>query len=106
MRNEGRAAAVRCAIERCCRSLPSALPCAMTETTSTNPPVRSFRGLIVWQRAMELAEESVRLADRLPVRRLRGLRDQIERILITQMSRANQERWLERLRRNGYVKYY
>jgi four helix bundle protein len=28
---------------------------------------------------MELAEESVRFAGRLPVRRLRGLRDQIER---------------------------
>jgi four helix bundle protein len=51
----------------------------MPETTSTNPPVRSFRDLIVWQRAMELAEESVRFADRLPARRLRGLRDQIER---------------------------
>lgn len=34
------------------------------------------------------------------------VRDQIERILITQMSRSAQERWLERLRRNGYVKHY
>jgi peptidyl-prolyl cis-trans isomerase SurA len=34
------------------------------------------------------------------------VRDQIERILIQQMSRASHERWLERLRRNGYVKYY
>jgi peptidyl-prolyl cis-trans isomerase SurA len=34
------------------------------------------------------------------------VRDQIERILIAQMSRTNQERWLERLRRNGYVKHY
>lgn len=34
------------------------------------------------------------------------VRDQIERILIQQMSRASQERWLERLRRNGYVKHY
>ncbi len=34
------------------------------------------------------------------------VRDQIERILVTQMSRASQEHWLERLRRNGYVKYY
>ena len=34
------------------------------------------------------------------------VRDQIERILIAQMSRAGQERWLERLRRNGYVKHY
>ena len=34
------------------------------------------------------------------------VRDQIERILIAQMSRAGQERWLERLWRNGYVKHY
>lgn len=34
------------------------------------------------------------------------VRDQVERVLIQQMSRASQERWLERLRRNGYVKYY
>jgi peptidyl-prolyl cis-trans isomerase SurA len=34
------------------------------------------------------------------------VRDQIERILIQQMARSSQERWLERLRRNGYVKHY
>ena len=34
------------------------------------------------------------------------VRDQIERMLQQQMSRANTERWLERLRRNGYVKHY
>ena len=34
------------------------------------------------------------------------VRDQIERILVSQMSRSGQERWLERLRRNGYVKHY
>jgi len=34
------------------------------------------------------------------------VRDQIERILQTQMTRSGQERWLERLRRNGYVKHY
>ena len=34
------------------------------------------------------------------------VRDQIERILIQQMQRGSQERWLERLRRNGYVKHY
>jgi peptidyl-prolyl cis-trans isomerase SurA len=37
---------------------------------------------------------------------LNEVRDQIERMLIQQMSRVNQERWLERLRRNGYVKHY
>ena len=34
------------------------------------------------------------------------VRDQIERMLISQMTRSSQERWLERLRRNGYVKLY
>ena len=34
------------------------------------------------------------------------VRDQIERILIQQMQRGTQEKWLERLRRNGYVKHY
>lgn len=34
------------------------------------------------------------------------VRDQIERILVAQMSNASRERWLERLRRNGYVKHY
>jgi peptidyl-prolyl cis-trans isomerase SurA len=34
------------------------------------------------------------------------VRDQIERMLVQQMGRSNQERWLERLRRNGYVKHY
>ena len=37
---------------------------------------------------------------------LDDVRDQIERVLVTQMSHAHQERWLERLRRNGYVKHY
>jgi peptidyl-prolyl cis-trans isomerase SurA len=34
------------------------------------------------------------------------VRDQIERMLVTQMAQTGQERWLERLRRNGYVKHY
>lgn len=33
-------------------------------------------------------------------------REQIERILLSNMTRAAEERWLERLRRNGYVKLY
>ena len=37
---------------------------------------------------------------------INDVRDQIERILVSQMSRVGQERWLERLRRNGYVKHY
>jgi len=35
-----------------------------------------------------------------------AVRDQIERILLAQMSREAQDQWLEKLRRNGYVKYY
>ncbi|MBI5380362.1 MAG: peptidylprolyl isomerase [Opitutae bacterium] len=34
------------------------------------------------------------------------VRDQIERILLQQMAHQSQEKWLERLRRNGYVKHY
>ena len=34
------------------------------------------------------------------------VREQIERILIQNMARVSEERWLERLRRNGYVKLY
>ncbi len=34
------------------------------------------------------------------------VRDQIERILVQQYARQAQERWLEKLRRNGYVKHY
>ena len=34
------------------------------------------------------------------------VRDQIERILVQQMARVSQDHWLERLRRNGYVKHY
>ncbi len=34
------------------------------------------------------------------------VRDEIERVLIQQMTRNSQEHWLERLRRNGYVKHY
>ena len=34
------------------------------------------------------------------------VRDQIERILVQQMSRESEDHWLERLRRNGYVKHF
>ncbi|RME69653.1 MAG: peptidylprolyl isomerase [Verrucomicrobia bacterium] len=37
---------------------------------------------------------------------LEEVRDQIERILVSQMARQAQERWLERLRRNAYVRYF
>ena len=35
-----------------------------------------------------------------------SVRDEIERALLQQMTRNSQETWLERLRRNGYVKHY
>ena len=34
------------------------------------------------------------------------VRDEIERVLLQQMTRNSQEHWLERLRRNGYIKHY
>jgi peptidyl-prolyl cis-trans isomerase SurA len=34
------------------------------------------------------------------------VREQIERILMTQMTQVSMEHWLERLRRNGYVKHF
>jgi len=37
---------------------------------------------------------------------LDSVRDEIERVLQQQMTRDSQEHWLERLRRNGYVKHY
>ncbi len=37
---------------------------------------------------------------------LDDVRDQIERILVQQMSRESTDEWLERLRRNGYVKHF
>jgi peptidyl-prolyl cis-trans isomerase SurA len=37
---------------------------------------------------------------------LDDVRDQIERILVQQMGREYEDRWLERLRRNGYVKHF
>ena len=40
------------------------------------------------------------------IQSINDVREQIERILSGQMSRMSQERWLERLRRNGYVKHY
>ena len=40
------------------------------------------------------------------IQQLDDVRDQIERILVQQMSQISQEKWLERLRRNGYVKHF
>lgn len=40
------------------------------------------------------------------IQSLDSVRDEIEHTLQQQMTRESQERWLERLRRNGYVKHY
>lgn len=40
------------------------------------------------------------------IKPLEDVRDQIERILLSQMARESTERWLERLRRTGYVRYF
>jgi len=48
------------------------------EATSSNP-LRGYRDLIVWQRAMELVVESYRLASLLPPNERTGLVDQLRR---------------------------
>jgi peptidyl-prolyl cis-trans isomerase SurA len=40
------------------------------------------------------------------IQQLDDVRDQIERILVQQEGQISQEHWLERLRRNGYVKHF
>ena len=40
------------------------------------------------------------------IQQLDDVRDQIERILVQQMGQISQEHWLERLRRNAYVKHF
>jgi peptidyl-prolyl cis-trans isomerase SurA len=40
------------------------------------------------------------------IKPLEDVRDQIERALLSQMARESTERWLERLRRTGYVRYF
>jgi len=40
------------------------------------------------------------------IQQLDDVRDQIERILVQQMGQISDERWRERLRRNGYVKHF
>ena len=50
--------------------------------------------------------EEFRFGDYAGIQQLDDVRDQIERILAQQMGQISQERWLERLRRNGYVKHF
>lgn len=60
-------------------------------------PIRDDRGIFL------LYVEDRREAGIQPIHEVR---DQIEAILVRQMARDAQERWLERLRRNAYVRFY
>jgi len=40
------------------------------------------------------------------IQKLEEVRSQVENILVAQMTRESQDRWLERLRRDGYVKHF
>jgi peptidyl-prolyl cis-trans isomerase SurA len=40
------------------------------------------------------------------VQPLADVREQIEKILVNQMAKEAEARWIERLRRNAYVKIY
>ena len=55
----------------------------MRNRIENKTPARSFRDLLVWQRAMELAESCYELAERLPPGHLRSLRDQIQRSCVS-----------------------
>jgi four helix bundle protein len=46
---------------------------------NTAPPIRSYRDLLVWQKAMNLAEAAYRLTQKLPSTELYGLSSQIQR---------------------------
>jgi peptidyl-prolyl cis-trans isomerase SurA len=59
--------------------------------------------IIMTEGAFLLYVEDRRIAGVQPID---AVRDEIERILVQQMARVSQDHWLERLRRNGYVKHY
>lgn len=59
--------------------------------------------IIMTEGAFLLHVEDRKFAGILPIDEVR---EQIERMLIQQYARQAQERWLEKLRRNGYVKHY
>jgi len=70
---------------------------AHLEKGQMSEPLRSRDGLFL------LYVEDRRQAGIQPIHEVR---DQIESILISQMARESQERWLERLRRDAYVRFY
>ncbi len=43
------------------------------------PEIKSFKDLVVWQKAMDLAEECYLISDKLPKREMFGLSSQIQR---------------------------
>lgn len=51
--------------------------------SSTNPRVRSYRDLLVWQRAMQLIQETYCLSDEFPKREMYGLVAQMRRAVIS-----------------------
>ncbi|MDP2137823.1 MAG: peptidylprolyl isomerase [Candidatus Didemnitutus sp.] len=59
--------------------------------------------LLMPEGAFVLHAEEIKRAGVPPINEVR---DQIERALVQQYARQAQERWLEKLRRNGYVKHY
>ena len=52
-------------------------------TTPTKTPIRSYRDLTVWQRALELIEEVYRVTERLPKAELHGLCSQMRRSAVS-----------------------
>jgi peptidyl-prolyl cis-trans isomerase SurA len=67
------------------------------EKGQASEPLKTREGIFI------LYVEDYRQAGIQPIHEVR---DQIETILASQMAREAQERWLERLRRNAYVRFY
>lgn len=70
---------------------------AQLEVGEASEPIEAQEGIFI------LYVEDFREAGIQPIQEVR---DQIETILASQMAREDQERWLERLRRNAYVRFY
>ena len=65
--------------------------------------IRSYRDLLVWQRAMALAESCYRLTGRLPSRETYGLSSQVRRCAVSVP--ANIAEGHARLHRGDYIRY-
>ena len=72
-------------------------------TVRDKPTISSFRDLIVWQRAMELAEACHALVSTLPRGRMPALRDQIERCCISVPANIAEGNGRQRL--GDYLRY-